>query len=210
MSYPGGYPPQGQAQGGQYPGQPAYGQQPAQAGNPYGAPQQQPYGQPQQQPYGAQPYGQPQPYGQQPQYGQPQGQYGAPAPAPAPAPPGITVQADYEWPLFMLALSKPKIRINGQQVPNTRWGENHIPVGPGQYHLQVCTPWLFDMGPAQDQVVVADGQGVRYFYRPPAIIFINGALGQFPQKTPAILFLYIAWGAAAVIFLLNFLLLAAI
>ncbi len=230
MSYPGGIPPQDQAQGGQWPGQqqPAFGQQPVPAGNPYGAPQ--PYGQPAAgQPYGAQPYGQPaqqgygqpaqQPYGQpdpygQPQYGQAAPQYGQQAPygAPmaAPAPPGITVQAEYEWPLFLLAITKPKIEINGQRVPNTKWGENHIPVGPGQYHLKVCTPWLFDMGPAQDQVMINEGQGVRYYYRPPAIIFLDGAMGQVPQKTPALIFIYISWGLAGLIFLLNFLTLLAL
>ncbi|MEU8895042.1 hypothetical protein [Nocardia sp. NPDC048505] len=208
MSYPGGYPPQGQAQGGQYPGQPAYGQPPQPAGNPYGAPQpygQQPqfgqppqqFGQPGQQPYGQPQYGQPQ-YGAPQQYGQPQG---------APAPPGITVQADYEWFAFMLGLlTKPKIFVNGQQVPHAQWGETHIPVGPGQYHLRVSTPWLLDMGPADQQVALREGQGVRYYYKPPAMFWLPGALGEMPQKTPGVVFIYVLYGLMALPCVLGLLL----
>ncbi|GAB2651071.1 hypothetical protein GCM10027088_31610 [Nocardia goodfellowii] len=179
------------------------------AGNPYGAPQ--PYGQPA--PYGAQPYGQPvqQGYGQQPnpygqpQYGQAAPQYGQPAATPAP--PGITVQADYEWFAFMLGLlTKPKIFINGQQVPTTRWGENHIPVGPGQYHLRVSTPWLLDMGPADQQVALGEGQGVRYYYKPPAMFWLPGAIGEFPQKTPGVVIIYVLYGLMALPCVLSLLL----
>ncbi|MET8876420.1 hypothetical protein ACWEO2_11945 [Nocardia sp. NPDC004278] len=239
MSYPGGYPPQGQP--GQWPGQPAYGQPaPQGAPNPYGAPPQYapPAGQPPvsqphipQPPYGSQPhipqpqygsqphlaqpqpYGQPAPpYGQQP-YGQPPAPYGQPAPQQAgygapPAPPGITVEASYEWFSFLLAITKPKILVNGQRVPNTRWGQNHIPVGPGQYHVRVTTPWLFDMGPANATAVVQEGQGARFYYKPPAIIFLNGAIGPVPQKTPGVVFIYITWAFAALIILLNILLIA--
>ncbi|MFD0362053.1 hypothetical protein ACFQZZ_11445 [Nocardia sp. GCM10030253] len=237
MSYPGGYPPQGQ-QPGQWPGQPApqYG-----APQPYGAPQYAPdqqagqpqpaygqppvsqpqipqpaYGQPVSQPHIPQPayaqpaYGQPQApqFGQQPAYGQPYGQpapqfaqqapYGAP-----PAPPGITVDASYSVWTFLLALTKPKILVNGQRVPNTRWGQNHIPVGPGQYHVKVTTPWLFDMGPATVTAPIAEGQGTRFYYRAPVVIFLNGAIGQVPQKTPGMVFLYITWALTALIILLN-------
>ena len=233
MSYPGGNPPQGQP--GQWPGQPAYGQPvPQGAPSPYGAPPQyapppagqppvsqpqapqpqygsqphlaQPqYGQPAQ-PYGQQPYGQPAPFGQ-PAYGQQPGPQQAPYGAP-PAPPGITVEASYEWFAFLLAITKPKILVNGQQVPNTRWGQNHIPVGPGQYHVKVTTPWLLDMGPANVTAAIQEGQGARFYYKPPAIIFLNGAIGPVPQKTPGAVFIYITWAFAALIILLNILLIA--
>lgn len=233
MSYPGGNPPQGQP--GQWPGQPVYGQPvPQSAPNPYGAPPQyapppagpppvsqpqvpqpqygsqphlaQPqYGQPAQ-PYGQQPYGQPAPFGQ-PAYGQQPGPQQAPYGAP-PAPPGITVDASYDWFSFLLAITKPKILVNGQRVPNTRWGQNHIPVGPGQYHVKVTTPWLFDMGPANVTAAIQEGQGARFYYKPPAVIFLNGAIGPVPQKTPGAVFIYITWGFAALIILLNILLIA--
>lgn len=213
MSYPGGYPPQGQP--GQWPGQPAYGQPvPLGAPPPYGAPPQ--YAPPAvpppvSQPHVPQPqYGQPQygqPYGQQP-YGQPPAPYGQPGPQQAPAPPGITVDASYEWFVFLLAITKPKILINGQQVPNTRWGQNHIPVGPGQYHVKVTTPWLFEMGQANATAAIQEGQGARFYYKPPAIIFLNGAIGPVPQKTPGAVFIYISWAFVALMILLNIVLIA--
>ncbi|WP_228812668.1 MULTISPECIES: hypothetical protein [Nocardia] len=110
---------------------------------------------------------------------------------------------------FLLAITKPKIFVNGQQVPNTRWGANHIPVGAGNYHVRVVTPWLFDMGPADAPVSVQPGQAVRYYYRAPAIIFMNGAIGPVPQKTPGMVFLYVSWGIAALIILMNLLMIAA-
>ncbi|MBF6478113.1 hypothetical protein IU408_08135, partial [Nocardia cyriacigeorgica] len=99
---------------------------------------------------------------------QPPMPYGGPG-AQAPAagqgmpgdPPGLTVDASYTPLAFLLAITKPKIIVNGQQVPNTRWGANHIPVGPGQHHVKVSTPWLFDMGPATTAVPVAEGQAAR-------------------------------------------------
>lgn len=232
MSYPGGQPPQGMPAPGQYPApQPQFappvphpGGQPQQPGGPqgqqqWGVPPQgfgQPPGQPQ---YPSSP--QPQPVGQPqfqsgpyPQPGQPPAQFGPggqPGPygqqqpgQPAPNdPPGITVDCSYTPMAFLLAITKPKIFVNGQQVPNTRWGANHIPVGAGNYHLRVATPWLFDMGPAEAPVPVQPGQAVRYYYRTPAIIFMNGAIGPVPQKTPGIVVMYVLWAFIALMFVLN-------
>ncbi|MEU2033246.1 hypothetical protein [Nocardia amamiensis] len=240
MSHPGGYPPHGQ-QPGQWPGQPAFGQQPP-VGQypPPQAPAQYapaPAGQQPSQPHLAQPHAgqhpsqphlvQPQaPYGQSaPQFGQPAPQYGQPQPygqsAPfgqqqygqqgygQPAdPPGLTIDASYSGWAFLLALTKPKILVNGQRVPNTRWGANHIPVGPGQYHVRVTTPWLFDMGPANVTVPIAEGQATRFYYKAPVVIFLNGAIGPGPQKAPGMVFLYIVWALTGLLILLNILMLA--
>ncbi|NEW27501.1 hypothetical protein GV790_12550 [Nocardia cyriacigeorgica] len=141
---------------------------------------------------------------------QPPMPYGGPG-AQAPAagqgmpgdPPGLTVDASYTPLAFLLAITKPKIIVNGQQVPNTLWGANHIPVGPGQHHVKVSTPWLFDMGPATTAVPVAEGQAARLYYRAPALIFLNGAIGPGPQKTPGMVFVYISWACAALLILLS-------
>ncbi|MFC9893075.1 hypothetical protein ACFVMC_05235 [Nocardia sp. NPDC127579] len=138
-----------------------------------------PGGVPPQQPYGQQPYGQ-----QMPPPGVPGAQ-------------GITIQADYMWMAFMLGLlTKPKILINGQKVPVTQWGENHIPLGPGQYHLRVSTPWINDMGPAEQQLMLAPGQSVRYYYKPPTMFWMRGAMGETPQSTPG---MWIYWVLLALI-----------
>ncbi|MEV0355962.1 hypothetical protein AB0H71_07850 [Nocardia sp. NPDC050697] len=129
---------------------------------------------------------------------------------PQPDPPGLTVDASYSAFAFLLAITKPKIQINGQQVPVTRWGPNHIPVGPGQHHVRVSTPWLFDMGPATATVPVQPGQGTRVYYKAPVVILLNGAIGPVPQKAPGLLFLYITWGFVALIFLLNLIVLVGV
>ncbi|WP_280468448.1 hypothetical protein [Nocardia cyriacigeorgica] len=226
MSYPGA--PQGQPGQPQFgaapqfaaPGAPAYGQPPM-PGHPapgqpmpYGRPPGQPVPNgpapfPQGGPYGQPPQGQ-SPYGQPPvPNGQPQMPYGAqggPVGQGLPGdPPGLTIDASYTPMAFLLAITKPKIHINGQQVPNTRWGANHIPVGPGQHQVKVSTPWLFDMGPATTVAPVSEGQAARIYYRAPALIFLNGAIGPAPQKTPGMVFIYISWAFAALMFLLAFL-----
>ncbi|GAA5047395.1 hypothetical protein [Nocardia callitridis] len=203
---PYGQPPQPYGQPPQPYGQPPQPQgQPAPYGPPGQQPQPGPYGQPAQPIQQLGPYGQPLPFGQQQHapYGQP-GAYGQQQGQPAlPDPPGITIDASYTPMAFLLALTKPKIEVNGQRVPNTRWGANHIPVGQGQYHVRVSTPWLFDMGPAQVVVPMADGQAHRFYYRTPAVLFLDGAIGPGPQKTPGIVFIYISWALCALIILLN-------
>ncbi|MEV6063619.1 hypothetical protein AB0L62_26755 [Nocardia asteroides] len=115
------------------------------------------------------------------------------------------MDASYVWTAFMLALVKPKIFVNGQRVPDTRWGRNHVPVGPGQYHVRVVTPWLFDMGPAQAVVPVGAGPGSTVYYRSPAVFFFNGAIGDRPQKTPGLVLTLLPGAVVLVLFLLTFL-----
>ena len=173
-----GYPPQGAPQ-------PGYG-----APNP-GVPQQ--FGGP------ANPYGtQPAPY-PQPNYGAPQ----ADVFQPQPGPPGIVVEASY-YPLqALLALSSPRILLNGQEVPGSRWGTTHIPVGAGQYHVQVKTKWIWDFGPGDAVVPVAEGQSTKVYYRSPVMWMLKGAIGPVPQKTPGVTAMYIIWGILAVLILLE-------
>ncbi|MEV0061091.1 hypothetical protein [Nocardia sp. NPDC050718] len=121
-------------------------------------------------------------------------------------PPGLTVDSSYVWASFMLALVKPKIFVNGQPVPDARWGQTHVPVGPGQYHVRVVTPWLFDMGPAEIQVPVGPGPGSKVYYRSPAAVFFQGAIGWEPQKTPGVIFLWLPFAVLGVFFLLTLLL----
>ncbi len=207
-----GYPP-----GQPYAGSQPYPVQPHSASQPHhqpgwGAPPvpPQPYGQPPANPHGGQPYpGQPPmgaPYGGRPG---PQGQFGAYGPPqfqPQPGPQGIVVDSSY-FPLgFMLALTGPKIIVNGMEVPMAKWGQTHIPVGPGQHHVRVATKWLWDMGPAETTVPVAEGHTTHVYYKSPAIAFINGAIGPVPQAAPGALVSYISLGVVGVLILLQLLL----
>ncbi|WP_245717825.1 hypothetical protein [Nocardia miyunensis] len=194
-----GYPQQGVPQQGydqQGTSQPGYPQQ--------GVPQQ---GYPQQG-YGAPNPGVPQQFGGAPAnpYPYPQPNYVAPQGAvfqPQPGPPGIVVESSY-YPLqILLALSSPRILLNGQEVPGSRWGTTHIPVGAGQYHVQVKTKWLWDYGPGDAVVPVADGQSTKVYYRSPVMWMFQGAIGPVPQKTPGVTAMYIIWGIVAALILLE-------
>ncbi|MGW6424174.1 hypothetical protein ACWF82_15995, partial [Nocardia sp. NPDC055053] len=148
------------------------------------------------------------PQGAPGQFGGPQGAtgQGTSGQAQGPNTPGLIVDATFVWTAFMLALVKPKIFVNGQPVPDTRWGQNHVPVGPGQYHVRVVTPWLFDMGPAEMVAPVGPGPGSTVYYKPPAVFFFKGAIGPEPQKTPGLILTLLPGALAAVLFLLMFVL----
>ncbi|MEP9393150.1 hypothetical protein ABLE92_13805 [Gordonia sp. VNQ95] len=220
---PYGQPQYGQPQYGQpQQGQPQYGPPPQ-----YGQPQ---YGQPQHgQPQHGQPqYRQPgQEYGQppaSPAYGAAPAGYGAPAQQPAQqsypaaghaAPPahpgpqgvagqqqGIALTTKY-FPLsWMLAFFKPKISVDGHELPVTSWGRNEIPLPPGQHHLHVHVPYLLPprIGPADLPVMVHPGQPVELEYRAPVWVFSGGSLGPAPQK-------YNGMGATIAIFAVSMFLL---
>lgn len=199
---PGGAPRE-QAQPPQGYGQPQYGQAggygevaqgPAQGYAPpsgYGQPAPQQYG-PQQYGYGQygpqHGYGQPAPqqYGQFPpqQYGQypPQPGYGQQF-APTPSGWGRVVVDTSFFPLaLVLYLFGPQVTVDGQ-VRGRRWGREVVDLPAGYHRIDVHTRYLFPLAKASLDVMVQPGQEVPVFYRPPAILFMSGAIGHTPQPT---------------------------
>jgi hypothetical protein len=192
---PGNWDPQG---GQQYPTSGA----PGQYGQQYptsGAPGQ--YGQ--QYPTSGQPgqYAQPGQPGQYGQYAQP-GQYPQPGQQPGGGT-GIALTTKY-FPLsFLLALFKPKVIIDGMEIPGS-WGRSMIPLPPGQHHMHIHVPYfLFPprIGPADVQVPVQPGQTIEVEYRAPVWAFSAGSLGAPPQKYNGMPFLYGMLALSAVLFL---------
>ncbi|MEZ5213251.1 hypothetical protein [Gordonia sp. (in: high G+C Gram-positive bacteria)] len=212
-SQPAGNPPRhGQpAPGSQYgaPGQQPYGApaQPPRPQQPYGAPQ--PYGNPPR-PYGAPPQAppagqyspgqqappqypaphqpgppQPGPHQQapQPHYGAAPQHASAPQPGGALGPQGLLLTTKFFPLAWILYFIKPKVEIDGQQIPAV-WGDNTIPLPPGQHHLHVHVPYILPpkIGPADATVNVAPGQTVGMEYRAPAWTFSKGSLGEGPQQ----------------------------
>ncbi|MBO0855820.1 MAG: hypothetical protein J2P18_18885 [Nocardia sp.] len=217
MSQP--YPAQPQAGSQSYPLQQPYSGPAPQSGPGWGAPQPPapPHGQPPMNPYGAQPQpGQPGPYGGAPgPYGAPnapmgQPQYGAPNPVeqyqPQPGPQGIVVDAAFFPMNFMLALTGPRITVNGMEVPGTKWGQTHIPVGPGQHHVRVAAKWIWDLGAAEAAVPVAEGYCTPVYYKTPAIAWVRGALGPVSGPFPGATWAYVSYGIIGVLFVLRILL----
>jgi hypothetical protein len=130
------------------------------------------------------PQSQPQPHPGQPQYPQP------PQYAPQPQPQygyypreGIVVTAQYMPLAWMYAMVKPRIIVNGREMPTHGWGRTVVPAPPGQYHVHVHTPYFLPsrVGSADHAVVVQPGQWVELEYKVPVWTFSPGSLGPPPQ-----------------------------
>lgn len=105
----------------------------------------------------------------------------------------------------MLAFFKPKISVNGHELPVTSWGRNEIPLPPGQHHLHVHVPYFLppQLGPADLPVTVQPGVPVELEYRAPVWSFSQGSLGPSPQKYNGMgAMLAVTLGAFGLIFLM--------
>lgn len=156
-------PPQGRPpQHGQPPQYPQYGQGPGNY-HPQYPPQQYPQ-YPPQQPAGAQPYA-PQGYGQQPAE-------------------GVALTTRFHPMSFTFALFKPKIVVDGYEMPAAGWGRTIVPVRPGQHHVHVHIPyWLPPrLGPADTVVDVHPGRLAEVEYKAPVWGYSRGSLGSPPQS----------------------------
>ena len=101
---------------------------------------------------------------------------------PPPAMGRLVVESSYNPMAFMLAMTGPKVTINGQPA-NVKWGQAPFDLPAGNYHVRVSTRYLGDFGPAELPVAVYPGQLTTVYYRPPATVGMKGALGFQPQKT---------------------------
>ncbi|WHT18070.1 hypothetical protein N8J89_33930 [Crossiella sp. CA-258035] len=103
---------------------------------------------------------------------------------------------------FILNWFKPTLIINGRPGP-INWGQTPIDLPPGQYHVKVFFRYIFmDAGPAEAMIPIGEGQTVPVFYKAPAIMFVDGAIGPMPQPVRGIGAMI---GIMAAIFLLAFL-----
>jgi hypothetical protein len=85
---------------------------------------------------------------------------------------------------FLMALFKPKILIDGYEVPVAGWGRTVVPVHPGQHRVHVHVPyWLpSQLGPADTLVDVYPGYLVELEYKAPVWGYSAGSLGSPPQS----------------------------
>jgi hypothetical protein len=121
-----------------------------------------------------------------PQYGQPPVPQ-QPGRQPSPygqAAEGIVVNTQFfplAWVLFFV---KPKIAVDGQEIPVSAWGRTHVPAGPGQHHVHVYVPYFLPpkLGPADATADVRPGQVAELEYKAPMWAFSAGSLGAGPQK----------------------------
>ncbi|WP_280445185.1 hypothetical protein [Nocardia brasiliensis] len=131
---------------------------------------------------------------------------------PEPGPTGITVHTSCKPRFLVQALTRPVIHLNGHPVPENGWGTIHIPVTPGQHHLQIATGsfpkwWPFGgfrdsgtptAGAAEAVIPVVEGCSTSVFYRTPMINRFIGSIGPVPQKARGMLWAYFIWALCAV------------
>lgn len=84
---------------------------------------------------------------------------------------------------WLLILTPPRATLNGQEV-RLKWGDNQVPVAPGQYQLHVYVPYLWHIGKADLPVQVAPGQTATVFYAAPWFTTQAGAMGYQPVEAP--------------------------
>ena len=121
-----------------------------------------------------------------------------PAMAPQAAGSAINVNSKF-FPLsFFFLFTKPKITIDGYEIPQQSWGRQSIPVQPGRHQIDIHTPYFLPprIGPASAIVDCPPGQAVELEYRPPVWAFSAGSLGTPPQKYNG---LWIYWVLAGII-----------
>ncbi|HYQ61695.1 hypothetical protein [Actinophytocola sp.] len=115
-------------------------------------------------------------------YGPPQGGYPAGSP---PAMGQLLVHSSFNAMAFMLAFTGPRVTINGHPA-SVRWGTAPFNLPAGNHHLRVSTRYLGDFGPAELPVTIYPGQQTTVYYRPPAVIGMQGSIGFAPQGTRGI------------------------
>ncbi|MFD1936168.1 hypothetical protein ACFSKW_32325 [Nonomuraea mangrovi] len=111
----------------------------------------------------------------------------------------LVLDLKYHWAVFGLAIFKPVVTLNGYPVP-VAWGRNVIPVAPGAHHLHVHIPGILppQVGKADLQVWVAQGQSLPVEYRAPVWSFSPGALGRAPQPWNGLVYQLMLLGALLV------------
>ncbi|MFI7000909.1 hypothetical protein [Nocardia sp. NPDC050175] len=111
----------------------------------------------------------------------------------------------------LLAFTRPRIFINGQEVPDASWGDTFIPLAPGIYRVRVCTAGLrwaqyiglqalgHDHGFTDAFLPVPHDHSTRTYYRSPIVTQLPGALDPQPQKSPGMTWFYIVATIVAVV-----------
>jgi hypothetical protein len=102
-------------------------------------------------------------------------------------PTGIEVTAKYSPLLFILAIWKPVIEIDGQQIP-AKWGTQFLPVVPGSHRIRVFYKyyWFLPANSAQVDINLVEGQVVQINWKARWMIFLKGKITTAPRPaTPA-------------------------
>jgi hypothetical protein len=88
---------------------------------------------------------------------------------------------------FLYQRTRPRLRVDGVDVPVPGWGTHRVPVAPGPRTVEVWVPYVLPRraGKARAKVTVPAGQDVSLAYLAPAVTFLGGSLGAPGQQKSA-------------------------
>ena len=86
---------------------------------------------------------------------------------------------------FLLVLFKPKIAVDGYEVPSVGWGRTVVPGSPGRHHVRLHTPYFLPprLGPADTTVDVHPGRIAELEYKAPLFAFSPGRSAKGRRST---------------------------
>jgi hypothetical protein len=95
----------------------------------------------------------------------------------------IAVTARYTPLAWSLAVYRPKLFVDGYEMPTAGWGRTVVPAWPGRRHVHVHVAALMKREGNADAVVdVYPGRLVELEYKAPTFgAFTRGSLGYLPQ-----------------------------
>ena len=96
---------------------------------------------------------------------------------------GIAITTQYSVLTWLYAVLKPKVFLNGYEMPAWGWGRAVYPAQPGQYHVHV-DPSVFAAraGPRRLHGRGAGPAFIELEYKAPLFTFSRGSLGPPPQR----------------------------
>jgi len=105
-------------------------------------------------------------------------------------------------------LFKPKIFVDGVEIPVQGWGHADLLIPAGRHQVHVYTKYWFpaQAGPANCTVEVPPGQFVELEYRTPLFKWSRGSLGPPPQRYRGVWPLIALIGGGLLLLALMFLL----
>jgi hypothetical protein len=92
----------------------------------------------------------------------------------------LQLKTSYSWWMWLLAFFKPRLRVNGYELPLGGWGESSHQLYAGANEISVSFPYLFlpRAGEARATIQLPVNGVIRLEYRPPWVVFLPGTLQQ--------------------------------
>lgn len=95
----------------------------------------------------------------------------------------ITLQ--YPATAFLYRTTRPRLRLDGVDVPVSGWGVQRMPVTPGEHQVEVWIPYILPRraGRATCDIEITKGKTSALIYVAPVVTFARGSLGVSSPQT---------------------------